>query len=85
MEAEGRALLKRARLVEVLTFLAVILSTPASVILLVPFGVSQQGWFNTWQRYVVLFILLAMGLAVIGFAVSTGYRLEADRLERKDQ
>jgi len=84
LEAKGRALLKKARLVDVLTFLAVILATPASVIFLVPFGVSPQDWFGTWQRYVVLFILLAMGLAVFGFAVSTDYKLEADRLERKN-
>jgi hypothetical protein len=84
LEAKGPALLKKARLVDVLTFLAVILVTPASVIFLIPFGVSPQDWFSTWQRYVALFILLAMGLAVFGFAVSTDYKLEADRLGRKN-
>ena len=84
MEGNGQGALRKARVVEVLTFLAVILVTPVSMIFAIPFGVSPYDWFSTWQRYVVLFILLAMGLAVLGFAVSTDYRLEADRLGRRN-
>ena len=81
MGAKSQALLKRARAVEVLTFLAVVLVSPASMIFLAPSGVSPQDWLGTWQRYVAVFILLATALAVFGFAVSTHYRLKADRLE----
>jgi len=77
--AKGQALLKRARTVDVLTFLAIILVSPASVIFLIPFGVTYQDWFSTWQRYVAMFILLAMALAALGFTGSTHYKLEADR------
>jgi len=76
---KGQALLKRARVVDVLTFLAVILVSPASVLFLIPFGVTYQDWFSTWQRYVAVYILLAMALAAFGFAVSTDYKLDADR------
>ena len=81
MGGKGQALMKRARAVDVLTLLAVILVSPASVIFLIPFGVTLQDWFGTWQRYVALFIILAMALAVLGFAASTHYKLEADRPE----
>ncbi len=82
MEARGPALLKKARAIDVLTFLAIIFISPASAIFLVPFGVAPQDWFATWQRYVVVFILLAMALAASGFAMSINYKLEADSLER---
>jgi drug/metabolite transporter (DMT)-like permease len=83
MEGNGQGLLRKARVVEVLTFLAVILVTPVSMIFAIPFGVSPQDWVNAWQEYVFLLILLAIGLSVVGFGVSTNYRLEADRLEKK--
>jgi len=83
MEKNGQALLRNARVAEVLTFLAVILVTPVSMVFAIPFGVSAQAWVNAWQRYVFLLILLAIGLSVVGFGVSTNYRLEADRLQKK--
>ena len=83
MEKNGQALLRKARVAEVLTFLAVILVTPVSMVFAIPFGASPQAWVSAWQRYVFLLILLAIGLAVVGFGVSTNYRLEADRLQRK--
>jgi hypothetical protein len=83
MEAKGQTVLRKARVVEGLTFLAVILVSPASVIFAIPFGVSPQDWLNACQRYVFLFILLEIGLSVVGFGVSTSYRLEVDRLAKK--
>ena len=83
MEGNGRALLRKARVVEALTFLAVILATPVSMIFAFPLGVSPQDWVNAWDKYVFLLILLAIGLSVVGFGLSTNYRLEADRLEKK--
>jgi drug/metabolite transporter (DMT)-like permease len=83
MEAKGRALQGKARAVEVLTFLAVILVTPLSMIFAIPFGVSPQDWIDGWQRYVFLLILLAVGLSLAGFGFSTRYRVEADRVARK--
>jgi len=75
-------LLWKARLVDALTFLAVILISPASVVLAFPLGVDPQAWLATWSTYVALLIVLAMALGVVGFSVSFGYRLEADRQQR---
>jgi len=83
MEGNGQALLRKAKAAEVLTFLAVILITPVSMIFAVPFGVSPQAWVDSWDRYVFPLILLAVALSVVGFGVSTNYRLEADRLLKK--
>jgi drug/metabolite transporter (DMT)-like permease len=82
MDEKSQAL-RKARMVEALTFLAVVLVTPVSMIFAIPFGVSSQDWINTWQRYVFLLILLAMGLSLLGFGISTNYRLAADRIEKK--
>jgi hypothetical protein len=67
----------------VLTFLAVILISPASVILAFPFGVTPQLWLVVWNTYDGLFVVLAIGLGVLGLGVSTHYKLEADRQRRK--
>jgi len=83
MVAEGKSVLTKARVVELLTFLAVILITPVSMIVAVPFGASPQGWVDSWDRYVFLLILLAIGLSVVGFGVSTDYRLRAEKLQKK--
>jgi drug/metabolite transporter (DMT)-like permease len=83
MEGKGRALIRKARVVEMLTFLVVILITPVSMVFVIPFGVSPQDWVNAWDKYVFLLILLAIGLSVVGFGLSTNYRLEADRIEKK--
>lgn len=82
MEAKLKAQLRKARIVEVLTFLAVILVTPVSMIFAIPFGASPQGWVDAWDRYVFLLILLAIGLSVVGFGISTNYRLEAEKLRK---
>jgi len=83
MGAEAKALLTKARVVEVLTFLVVILATPVSMIFAIPFGASPQGWVDSWDRYVFLLILLAIGLSIVGFGISTNYRLQAERLEKR--
>ncbi len=72
----------KARTIDALTFLAVILISPASVIMAFPLGVDPQAWLAAWSSYVALLIVLAMALSVIGFSVSFGYRLEADRRRR---
>jgi drug/metabolite transporter (DMT)-like permease len=82
MKRDNRGLVRKARAIEMLTFLAVILITPVSMIFAIPFGVSPQDWVNAWDKYVFLLILLAIGLSVVGFGVSTNYRLEADKLEK---
>lgn len=78
-EGNKSHLLRKARIIDVLTFLAVILVSPASVVLSFPLGVMPQVWVAVWLRYVVLFILLAIGLALFGFDASNRYRLDADK------
>ena len=78
-EGNRSHLLRKAQLIDALTFLAVILVSPASVVLSFSLGVTPQVWVAVWLRYVVLFILLAIGLATLGFDTSNRYRLEVDR------
>jgi hypothetical protein len=77
------ALLRKARMTDALTFLAIILISAVSAIFAIPLGVAPQAWLHTWQTYIVVFIMLAMGIAVLGFTLSTRYKLEADRLGTK--
>jgi cytochrome c biogenesis protein CcdA len=79
-DEKGRSrLVTRARLVDALTFLAVVLVSPASVVLSYPLGVMPQVWVEVWLRYVAVFIVLAFGLAMLGFGASNRYWLEAHR------
>ncbi len=71
--------MKRARTVEVLTFVAVVLVSPASAVFGLPFGIAPGDWFNTWQRYVFFFIIIAMAIAFLGFGLSTEYRVKAGK------
>ena len=71
-------LMRKARLVDALTFLAVITVSPASVLLSYAFGVVPQVWVEVWLRYVVFFIILAIVVAIVGLGFSNHYWLKAN-------
>ncbi len=74
---------RRAKVIDVLTFLAVVLISPASVVFSIPLGVAPEVWLDVWTTYVIAIILVAMGIGVLGFGISTHYKLQADRLNPK--
>lgn len=74
--------MRKARLVDALTILAVVLLSPASVVLAPLLGVDPQVWLAMCLRYVAVFIILAVVLAILGFDLSNRYRLEAERKGR---
>jgi hypothetical protein len=75
-------LLKKARAIDAVTFVAVILVSPASVVFSYLFGVTPDSWVRGWVTYVFFFILVALGISVLGFSFSTDFRLKADGLAR---
>jgi hypothetical protein len=77
-----RRLIRRSRILELLTFVAVILISPISFILGVPFGISPHDWLATWTHWTVVFIAVAFFVALFGFEGALASRLKADRLSK---
>ena len=77
-----RKLRRKARLCEALTFVAVILVSPVSFILGLPFVVEPEIWSTVWLRYVIVFIPLGLILAAAGLGAASRYWLQAERLEK---
>lgn len=74
--AEARA--RTARLIVILTFVAVALLSPVSVVVALGFGWSASGWLAFWLRYVFAFIAASMATAVAGFAAAFGLMLRVE-------
>jgi len=66
----------------VLTFVAVIIISPASFILGIPFGVAPHDWLTTWSHWTVVFITVAIIVTLFGFEGALAIRLKADRLSK---
>jgi hypothetical protein len=79
---EVQRLIRRSRILQVLTFVAVVLISPVSFILGLPFGVSPPDWLATWTHWTVVFITLAFFIAVFGFEGALDSRLRADRISK---
>jgi len=77
-----RRLLRRSRVLTVLTFVAVILISPVSFILGLPLGISPHDWLTTWTHYTVVFITVAFFIALFGFEGALDSRLKADRISK---
>jgi len=77
-----RRAIRRARIWEVITFVAVILISPVSFVLGLPLGISPHDWLASWTHWTVVFITLAFFVALLGFETSLSYRLKAKRTSK---
>ncbi|MGD0636796.1 MAG: hypothetical protein ABSA72_01980 [Nitrososphaerales archaeon] len=71
--------------VEVLTMALVILVSPLSVVLSLPFDITPHDWLSIWQQYVFVFIVLAMVIALVGFGAAASYKVRALAIRRSIQ
>jgi hypothetical protein len=76
---------RTSRALEILTVALVILVSPLSFLLGLPFGVSPERWLATWQEYAFVFVVLAIAIALTGFAGSFQYRVRARAIRRSTQ
>jgi membrane protein YdbS with pleckstrin-like domain len=87
--SEGEQLAQRlettSRNLEVLTLALVILVSPLSFVVALPFGIAPQTWLSLWVEYVFVFILVAIFLALTGFGAASSYRVRANSLRRSPQ
>jgi len=77
-----RRLIRRSRVLTVLTFVAVILISPVSFVLGLPLGISPHDWLTTWTHWTVVFITVAFFVALFGFEGALQSRLKADRISK---
>jgi hypothetical protein len=77
-----RRLIRRSRVLTVLTFVAVILISPVSFILGLPFGITPHDWLATWTHWTVVFITVAFFVALFGFEGALDSRLKAERISK---
>lgn len=75
-----RSLIRRSHLWEALTFAAVILVSPVSFVLGLPFGIAPAHWLASWQHWTVVFIIVAFIIAILGFGAASSARLKANRI-----
>jgi hypothetical protein len=75
-----RRLIRRSRMLEVLTFVVVILISPASFVFGLPFGIAPHDWLATWTHWTVVFITVAFFIVLFGFETALSYRLKAQRV-----
>jgi len=76
----ARRLIRRSVAFEVLTFVAVILISPASFVFGLPLGIAPSDWLASWTHWTVVFIIVAIAIAVLGFETALSYRLKAQRI-----
>jgi len=69
-------------MLDVLTFVAVILISPVSFVLGLPFGIAPHDWLATWTHWTVVFITLAFIIALLGFEGALDSRLKAVRIPK---
>jgi hypothetical protein len=74
----ARRLIRRAYLWESLTFAAVILISPISFVLGLPFGIAPDNWLAFWKHWTVVFIILGFIVALLGFDAALSCTLEAE-------
>ncbi|HUI86659.1 MAG TPA: hypothetical protein VLY21_05865 [Nitrososphaerales archaeon] len=78
-----RSLRRTSRLLEAVTFALIIAVSPASLVFGLGFGISPTDWVNGWVHWVFLLVLLAIAVALLGFAAATDFWLKAERLARR--
>lgn len=61
------------------------LVSPVSFLVVLPFGVQPGVWLGFWVRYVFIFIVAALVVAVAGFASSSSAWVRAERLEKESK
>ena len=76
---------RTSRALEILTFALVILISPVSFVLGLPFGISPETWLTLWQKYAFFFVVFAIAIALTGFAGSFQYRVRARAIRRSTQ
>ena len=82
-DARTASSLERTSLaLEVLTVALIVLISPLSFVLLLPFGVQPERWLSIWQEYVFIFLVLAVAAALVGFAAASSYRVRARTIRR---
>jgi hypothetical protein len=56
----------------------VVLISPVSFVLGLPFGIAPDTWLAFWRHWTVVFIILAFAIALLGFDVALTCRFKAE-------
>jgi hypothetical protein len=78
-----RRLMRESRLWEIVTFVIVIIVSPASFVLGLPLGITPAVWLAFWLHWTAVFIVFAIIIALLGFDKSLSCSLRAERIERQ--
>lgn len=76
---------RTSRALEVLTMALVVLVSPLSVALSLPFDITPQAWLSIWLEYVFVFVIFAIVIALVGFAAAASYKVRALAIRRSIQ
>ncbi len=76
---QARKLIRMSHLWEALTLVAVILVSPASLVLGLPFGISPSDWLASWTHWTVVFITVAFLVSLAGFEAALADKVRAGR------
>jgi len=67
-----------ARVIEILTVVLIILVSPLSFVIMLPFGITMQSWLSLWVTYVFFFVIVAVLVGLVGFGAATTYHVKAN-------
>ena len=73
---------RTARIIEILTVVLILLVSPLSFVIMLPFGISAQNWLSLWVTYVFFFVVIATLVGIIGFGAATSYRVKANAMRK---
>jgi len=73
---------RTSHLLDLLTFVLVVLVSPLSFIAGLAFGIAPRAWLSVWLQYVFVFVLLAIAISLLGFAAASSYRVRAAVIRR---
>jgi hypothetical protein len=75
--------LKRVSLLlELITFAGVVLLSPISFVLGIPFGITPEVWLRFWLRYVAIFVVAALLVTLLGLTASSSYWVKAESIRK---
>jgi hypothetical protein len=85
-DAKAASRLARTALsLEILTVVLVILVSPVSFVVSLPFHIAPETWLVLWLKYVFIFVILAVGITTVGFGAASSYRVRARMVRRSMQ
>lgn len=76
-------MIRKSRLWSIVTVVMVVIISPFSFLIGLLFGIAPDTWLGVWLHWVVVFIVLAMIIALLGLEAASSCWLKAERVRKQ--